>query len=273
MANSAPVLDRPQTTKRGVSTGRRKPLGSVKSLTDSRLAFRLYRRLFGAEDMHSHYRWAAVSPLISLTADRTLEVGGGDGRISFEIASLGHEGTIVMTEFDPASVAEAEAIKAAGGFSQVEVSQKDLRQLGMGAAFDQVLAIDVLEHIDDDDLAIREISEALVPGGRLVVSVPTPLYKRRFGQKFHDHLGHVRDGYYLEDLAPKLAAAGLTVEQHRYYTGTAVGRAAWLFYASGIPYFLGALWAPFVRPLLRRSEVEVGRDEAASLALVAVKTA
>jgi hypothetical protein len=92
-----------------------------------------------------------------------------------------------------------------------------------------------------------------------------------FGRRFHDHLGHVRDGYYLEDIAPKLAAAGLTVTEHRYYTGTWVSRAARLFYGSRIPYVIGVLWAPLVRPLLRRTERSVERNEACSLALVAVK--
>jgi 2-polyprenyl-3-methyl-5-hydroxy-6-metoxy-1,4-benzoquinol methylase len=250
---------------------KRAPLGASKSLVDSRPAFRAYRRLFGAENMHSHYRWNAVSPLIDYAARRTLEVGGGDGRISFEVASLGHANPIVMTEFDPASVAEAEAIEAAGGFTQVEVSQKDLRQLGMGTAFDQVLAIDVLEHIDDDTLAIQQIAEALAPGGRLIVSVPTPRYPRVFSRRFHEHLGHVRDGYFLEDLAPKLASAGLTIKESRYYTGTWVARGARLFYGMRIPYFIGVLWAPLVRPLLRRTERAVAREDACSLALVAVK--
>lgn len=221
--------------------------------------------------MHSHYRWDAISPLIDIAARRTLEVGGGDGRMSFEVAALGHANTIVMTEFDPASVAEAEAIKAAGGFTQVEVSQKDLRQLGLGTAFDQVLAIDVLEHIDDDTLAIQQIADALAPGGRLVVSVPTPRYPQMFGRRFHEHLGHVRDGYYLEDLAPKLAAAGLMIKESRYYTGKWVGRAARLFYGLHIPYAVGVLWAPLVRPLLRRTERSVAREDACSLALVAIK--
>ena len=259
--------------KFAVWRGRRKPpLGASKSLIDGRPAFRLYRRMFGAEDMHSHYRWDAVSPLIDYSANRTLEVGGGDGRISFEVASLGHENPIVMTEFDPASVQEAQAIKTAGGFSQVEVSQRDLRQLGMGDGFDQVLAIDVLEHIDDDTVAIQQIADALAPGGRLVVSVPTPRYPRVFGRAFHGRLGHVRDGYYLEDLAPKLASAGLSVEESRYYTGTWVGRGARLFYGSRIPYVIGVLWAPLARPFLRRTERSVRRDEACSLALVAVKS-
>jgi SAM-dependent methyltransferase len=251
--------------------GRRLPLGVSKSLIDDRKTFRLYRRLFGAEDMHSHYRWNAVSPLIDLGASRTLEVGGGDGRISFEIAARGHQSPIVMTEFDPASVAEAEAIKAAGGFDQVAVSQKDLRQLGMGPGFDQVLAIDVLEHIDDDALALREIAGALSPGGRLVVSVPTPRYPHVFGRKFHEHLGHVREGYWLEDLQPKLTDAGLEVVEHRYYTGKWVSRGCRVFYGLGIPYAIGVLWAPLVRPLLRSTERSVSRNEASSLALVATK--
>jgi SAM-dependent methyltransferase len=241
-----------------------------KSLTDTRWAFRLYRRLFGAEDMHSHYRWNAVRDLIDYDAGSTVEVGGGDGRMSFEVADHGHTGTLVMTEFDPASVAEAHAIAAAGNYDNVVISQDDVRSLSAGGGFDQALAIDVLEHIDDDELAMRQIAEALRPGGRLVVSVPTPRYPTVFGRRFHEHLGHVRDGYYLEDLQPKLEAAGLRVEQHRYYTGTWVSRACRVFYGLGIPYVVGVLWAPLVRPALRRTESSVPRDKACSLALVAV---
>lgn len=253
-----------------VGRGRR-PLGASKSLIDHRLLFRLYRRLFGAEDMHSHYRWDAVAPFIEMNAVRTLEVGGGDGRISFEIAARGHQAPIVMTEFDPDSVAEAQAIASAGGFTQVEVSQQDLRQLGMGPGFDQALAIDVLEHIEDDVLAISEIARALEPGGRLVVSVPTPRYPGVFGRDFHESLGHVRDGYWLEELQAKLADAGLHVTEHRYYTGTWLSRACRLFYGRGIPYVVGVLWAPLARPLLRRTERSVGRDDACSLALMAIR--
>jgi len=64
------------------------PLGSSKSLIDSRWWARTYRRLFGAEDMHSHYRWEAIKPYIDFTAARTLEVGGGDGWITFEVAEI-----------------------------------------------------------------------------------------------------------------------------------------------------------------------------------------
>lgn len=224
-------------------------------------------------DLHSHYRWDAVAPLIDFDAPRTLEVGGGDGRLSFEVASRGHRGAMVVTEPDPACAAEARAIAFSGGFSQVEVSRKDLHELGRGPGFDQVLAVDLLEHVDDDILALDEIAALLSPGGRLVVTVPTPRYPDVFGRRFRDHLGHVREGYWLEDLQPKLEAAGLEVLAYRYYTGTWVSRACRLFYGLRIPYVIGALWAPLVRPFLRATELTVQRQHAASLALVAVKAA
>jgi SAM-dependent methyltransferase len=254
-----------------VHTTRRRPLGASKSLIDHRPAFRAYRSLFGAEDMHSHYRWAAVAPYIDFDADRTLEVGGGDGRISFEVVDHGHQGPIHITEFDPSLVSEAERIKARGGYDRVTVSQRDLRQLSADTTFDQVLAIDVLEHIDDDELAVQEIAAAMAPGARVVVSVPTPRYPTVFGRAFHEHLGHVRDGYWHEDLERLFTAAGLRPVAHRYYTGAWVSRACRLFYGVGIPYWVGVLWAPLVRPLLLRTERHASRDDACSVAFLAVK--
>jgi len=152
------------------------------------------------------------------------------------------------------------------------VSQQDLRELGAESTFDQVLAIDVLEHIDDDVLAIRQIANALTSGGRLVISVPTPNYPNTFGRDFADNLGHVRDGYWLEDIGPKLDAAGLRVEQHHYYTRRWVSLACRLFYKSGIPYPIGVVWAPLARKVLLATERrDPSRDGASSLALFAVK--
>jgi SAM-dependent methyltransferase len=56
-------------------------------------------------------------------------------------------------------------------------------------SFDRVVASDVLEHVDDDAAAMREVLRVLRPGGRAVVTVPAHpfLYGR------HDRLvGHRR---------------------------------------------------------------------------------
>ncbi len=146
-------------------------LGQDKSLIDRRPPFRVYRRLFGSEDMHSHYRWNAVGPLIDVAASRTLEVGGGDGRIGFEVVRAGHEGEFWITELDPKTLDEARRTAELGGFANVIVSHRDLRTLKEETRFDQVLAVDVLEHIEDDEAALRAIADVMPPRSRLVVSV------------------------------------------------------------------------------------------------------
>ena len=250
---------------------RRRPLGTSKSYIDRRPVFRFYRWLLGAEDMHSHYRWNAIREYVDYDSARTLEVGGGDGRISFEVIDHGHTGPILVTEFDPRTLAEAQDIARLGGYSNVTVSHRDLRALSSDEHFAQVLAIDVLEHIDDDELAMREIAAVLEPQGRLVISVPSPRYPMVFGRRFHDELGHVRDGYLIADIQAKLDRAGFDVERYHHYTGKAVSRACQVFYARGIPYQIGVLWAPLVRPFLLRTERDVAEGEGASLALVAVR--
>jgi SAM-dependent methyltransferase len=51
--------------------------------------------------------------------------------------------------------------------------QEDLTKLSFGdSSFDLVIASHVLEHISDDESAIREIRRVLSPGGRAVLPVP-----------------------------------------------------------------------------------------------------
>ena len=87
------------------------------------------------------------------------------------------------------------------------------------SAFDAVICIHVLEHVDDDRQAMEEICRVLKPGGWALVTVPvladeptredpsvtSPEERERlFGEK-----GHVR--YYGMDIKDRLEAAGLTV--------------------------------------------------------------
>jgi SAM-dependent methyltransferase len=87
-------------------------------------------------------------------------------------------------------------------------------------AFDVILCTHVLEHLDDDRRAMRELRRALHPDGVAVVSVPLRLDRpthedpsitdpaeraKVFGER-----GHVR--LYGTDLRDRLEAAGFTVE-------------------------------------------------------------
>ena len=72
-----------------------------------------------------------------------------------------------------------------------------------------VLALDVIEHFEDDELLLAEIFRVLRPGGQLVASVP--LFPGLWSP--HDEFLHHARRYRPGDLERKLAAAGLAVER------------------------------------------------------------
>lgn len=82
------------------------------------------------------------------------------------------------------------------------------------AAFDHVLASEVLEHIPDDTAAFSELARVLRPGGTLAVTVPAWLSERVcwwLSDEYHAPAvagGHVRI-YTRHELRDKLVRAGL----------------------------------------------------------------
>lgn len=74
--------------------------------------------------------------------------------------------------------------------------------------FDLVLATDVIEHVDDDLLALREIVRVLRPGGRTLITVPA--FPTLWGHQ--DIIGQHKRRYRLTGLADKVRSAGLTLD-------------------------------------------------------------
>ena len=75
--------------------------------------------------------------------------------------------------------------------------------------FDLVCALDIIEHVDDDDSALSEISRVAMPGAALLLSVPLhPSY----WTPFDDMVGH-RRRYEPARLITKLAQHGFAVER------------------------------------------------------------
>jgi SAM-dependent methyltransferase len=79
--------------------------------------------------------------------------------------------------------------------------------------FDLVLATDIIEHVDDDLLALRELRRVLRPGQSLLVTVPA--FPLLWG--FQDEVGHHKRRYLLNRLLEKLHDANLSPRQHFYF--------------------------------------------------------
>lgn len=80
-------------------------------------------------------------------------------------------------------------------------------------SFDVVLATDVIEHVEDDLQALREIRRVLKPGGHAVITVPA--FKMLWG--LQDEAGHHKRRYRLGDLVKKVLDAGLVPVRKHYF--------------------------------------------------------
>jgi SAM-dependent methyltransferase len=136
-----------------------------------------------------------------------LEVGAGLGEFAAQMdgraAGLGRH---VVTDVDPAAVASM--ARRFAGRSEVEARVLDLAEdpEPLGQPVDCVLAINVLEHIDDDAEALRRMATLTEPGGRVVIWVPG--YMQLYGE-FDRAVGHVRR-YTPATLRDAFERAGLT---------------------------------------------------------------
>lgn len=81
------------------------------------------------------------------------------------------------------------------------------------STFDVVTAMDVLEHTDDDLIALKEIWRVLRPGGTLIVTVPA----YGFLWSEHDEALHHRRRYTAHELRNKLTTAGFTLQRSTYF--------------------------------------------------------
>jgi len=81
------------------------------------------------------------------------------------------------------------------------------------SAFDLVCAFDIVEHVDDDDGALSELSRVAAPRAAFLLSVP--LHPSHWSA-FDDFVGH-RRRYQPERLLDKLAGHGFSVNQSAAY--------------------------------------------------------
>lgn len=81
------------------------------------------------------------------------------------------------------------------------------------ASFDVVSALDVIEHVDDDEAALRTIHTLLRPGGMFVCTVPA----FRFLWSGHDEINHHRRRYRRPELRRKLLANGFRIRKVAYF--------------------------------------------------------
>lgn len=136
-----------------------------------------------------------------------LEIGCGAGALLHDLLALGFRCTAVETA--PAAHQLARDAHAGNaGVTILDCLPNNERQ-----RFDAVVALEVLEHIEDDHAALRGWTDVLKPGGHLVLSVPA--HARRWSAS-DEWAGHFRR-YERSQLEDVMKQSGLAVEHIECY--------------------------------------------------------
>ncbi len=150
---------------------------------------------------YRRYQYELIAPHCGRSV---LEVGAGLGEFAEQFDDL-HR--LVLTDVDPAAVAVM-AHRFAGR-PEVTTQQLELGQSpNLSEPVESIVAINVLEHIDDDAGALRSLATAVEVGGRIILWVPG--YQQLYGE-FDRKVGHVRR-YTPSTLADAVRRADLDVE-------------------------------------------------------------
>jgi SAM-dependent methyltransferase len=128
-----------------------------------------------------------------------LDIGCGIGDLSAHLALMGWRGKAI----DSSEIALKEAENNLKLFPGVLVSKESLFE--ENGSFKTIFIWDVLEHIKDDETALRKIQSLLLPGGALVISVPGNPKEWRWDDDFY---GHYRR-YTKDEMEKKLTRADL----------------------------------------------------------------
>jgi SAM-dependent methyltransferase len=170
-----------------------------------------------------------------ITANNTksvLDAGSGFGQYVYYLGRKNPGLKILGVDVKDEQIADCNTFFKQIGFKNTHFEVADLTKLNFTNLFDLVLCVDVMEHIEEDVLVLKNYFSALKPGGMLLISTPSD----QGGSDVHEHdheegaVGfvdeHVRDGYGITELDTKLRSAGFTKTEIHYQYGMP-GKISW----------------------------------------------
>jgi len=160
-----------------------------------------------------------------------LDAGAGYGQYSFFMSGLSAAWNIKAVDVKKEQVDDCNRFfKRIKRDNRVVFEMADLVTFIEKEKYSLILSVDVMEHIEDDEIVFRNFFSSLKPGvgGLLLISTPSD----KGGSDVHNHHGnsfieeHVRDGYGVNEIKMKLERAGFSNISTRYTYGKP-GQLSW----------------------------------------------
>lgn len=165
------------------------------------------------------WMYREVSPFLT---GRILEVGSGIGNLSGCFIRDGKD--ITMSEIRSTYCSRLQAQWPDRSVLQMDLVDARFNETfaGLTGSFDSAFALNVIEHIGDHALAMKNLVSLVKPGGKVLILVPAHQF---LYNKLDTGLAHFRR-YDKSSLAGLMMGAGLKVER------------SWMFNALGIPAWI-----------------------------------
>jgi SAM-dependent methyltransferase len=174
--------------------------------------------------------WHIRSELRKLSKETgsILDAGSGFGQYSYWMSKRFTNASILAVDVKEEQVADCNQFFQKIGKNQVKFEVGDLVTYVRPDAYDVVLCVDVMEHIEEDVQVLTNYCQSLKSGGMLLISTPSNMG----GSDVHDDgetsfiEEHVRDGYGIDEIEEKCKRAGFSKVDARYSYG-APGKLSW----------------------------------------------
>lgn len=123
-----------------------------------------------------------------------LDLGCGVGTISFYLANKGHE--VMGLDISEKAIGVCKKTsKLLNLDNKTKFIRADFQSRKIFKKFDLIICSEILEHLEDDKLALKKIKKLMNKSGLLIISVPSsnaPLYKIGYAKSFDKRVGHLR---------------------------------------------------------------------------------
>ncbi|MCU1719257.1 class I SAM-dependent methyltransferase [Pseudomonas sp. 5P_3.1_Bac2] len=151
--------------------------------------------------------------------DTVLDIGCGNGPYANFCASLGAE--IIVADIDADKVAAVEALLKDSAARSVTGLVTDAKPIPLkDASVNRVVAMEVLEHVEDPTQFMSELVRVAKPGSLFLLTVPDPVgeqvQKKLAPPVYFEHPNHIRI-FQRDEFEQLVIDAGLIIERRTEY--------------------------------------------------------
>jgi glycosyltransferase involved in cell wall biosynthesis len=169
----------------------------------------------------NRWMYETIKPWIG---QRVVELGSGQGNLS---AFLVKDRSALLTDYRDEycqRLSHFWGVRRNVRVSRLDMTRREDYFAIEEFAPDSVVFLNVLEHIEDDRVVLRNLYDSVPPNSRLVILVP---YDMSLYSQFDEDLGHFRR-YAKGELEEKVEGAGFQVERSFFFNKP--GRVAWFLF-------------------------------------------